>query len=45
MRALTYQGPKNDRVEAVPEPVLEFADDIVLRSRPPRFANRTCTRR
>ncbi len=31
MRALTYQGAKDVRVETVPDPVLQDADDIILR--------------
>lgn len=31
MRALTYQGSKNVRVDSVPDPVLTAADDILLR--------------
>lgn len=31
MKALTYQGSHDVRVESVPDPVLEEADDIVLR--------------
>lgn len=31
MRALTYQGSKNVRVETVADPVLEANDDIILR--------------
>lgn len=31
MRALTYQGSKNVRVESVPDPALVAADDILLR--------------
>jgi threonine dehydrogenase-like Zn-dependent dehydrogenase len=31
MKALTYQGSRDVRVENVPDPVLEEADDIVLR--------------
>jgi threonine dehydrogenase-like Zn-dependent dehydrogenase len=31
MRALTYQGSKDVRVETVPDPILEAADDIILR--------------
>ncbi|WP_439519288.1 zinc-dependent alcohol dehydrogenase [Hydrogenophaga sp.] len=31
MKALTYQGSHDVRVETVPDPVLEEADDIVLR--------------
>jgi threonine dehydrogenase-like Zn-dependent dehydrogenase len=31
MRALTYQGSKDVRVETVPDPILEASDDIILR--------------
>lgn len=31
MRALTYQGSKDVRVETVPDPIMEAADDIILR--------------
>lgn len=31
MRALTYHGPHKVRVETVPDPVLQEADDIILR--------------
>ncbi|GGB95800.1 glutathione-dependent formaldehyde dehydrogenase [Oxalicibacterium flavum] len=31
MRALTYQGSKDVRVETVPDPVIEQPDDIILR--------------
>ncbi|MGV3636475.1 MAG: zinc-dependent alcohol dehydrogenase [Flavobacteriales bacterium] len=31
MRALTYHGAKDVRVETVPDPILEEADDIILR--------------
>ena len=31
MRALTYQGSKDVRVETVPDPVLQADDDILLR--------------
>ena len=31
MKALTYQGAKDVRVENVPDPILEASDDIVLR--------------
>src|SRR5690606_39196609 len=31
MRALTYQGSKDVRVERVPDPVIEQPDDIILR--------------
>jgi threonine dehydrogenase-like Zn-dependent dehydrogenase len=31
MKALTYQGAKKVRVESVPDPVLQQADDIILR--------------
>ena len=31
MRALTYQGTKDVRVETVPDPVLTAKDDLVLR--------------
>lgn len=31
MKALTYQGAKDVRVETVPDPVLEASDDVVLR--------------
>jgi len=31
MRALTFQGSKDVRVETVPDPILEAADDIILR--------------
>jgi threonine dehydrogenase-like Zn-dependent dehydrogenase len=31
MRALTYQGAHNVRVETVPDPILEKSDDIILR--------------
>ena len=31
MKALTYQGAKNVRVETVPDPVLAADDDIILR--------------
>lgn len=31
MKALTYQGSRDVRVETVPDPVIEEADDIVLR--------------
>ncbi|KFN49477.1 zinc-dependent alcohol dehydrogenase [Arenimonas composti] len=31
MRALTYQGAKDVRVETVPDPTIEAADDIILR--------------
>jgi threonine dehydrogenase-like Zn-dependent dehydrogenase len=31
MKALTYQGAKDVRVESVPDPVIQSADDIILR--------------
>lgn len=31
MRALTYQGHEDVRVETVPDPVLQAADDVILR--------------
>jgi len=31
MKALTYHGPHKVRVETVPDPVLQEADDIILR--------------
>ena len=31
MRALTYHGSKDVRVETVPDPVLQNGDDIVVR--------------
>ena len=31
MKALTYQGAKNVRVESVPDPTLLANDDIILR--------------
>ncbi len=31
MQALTYHGSKDVRVERVPDPVLQEADDIILR--------------
>jgi threonine dehydrogenase-like Zn-dependent dehydrogenase len=31
MKALTYQGARNVRVETVADPVLAAADDVVLR--------------
>ena len=31
MKALTYQGAKDVRVETVPDPVIEQSDDIILR--------------
>ncbi|MET1116662.1 MAG: zinc-dependent alcohol dehydrogenase [Comamonas sp.] len=31
MKALTYQGAKDVRVETVPDPILENSDDLVLR--------------
>lgn len=31
MKALTYHGPHNVRVENVPDPVIEQPDDIILR--------------
>jgi len=31
MRALTYQGSKDVRVETVPDPVIEQPDDVILR--------------
>jgi len=31
MKALTYHGPHNVRVESVPDPIIEQQDDIILR--------------
>ncbi|WP_124551814.1 zinc-dependent alcohol dehydrogenase [Methylophilus methylotrophus] len=31
MRALTYHGSKDVRVETVPDPVIQYADDVILR--------------
>lgn len=31
MRALTYHGSKDVRVESVPDPLLQEADDVILR--------------
>lgn len=31
MKALTYHGPHNVKVETVPDPAIEQADDIILR--------------
>ena len=31
MRAMTYQGAHDVRVETVPDPILEAPDDIILR--------------
>lgn len=31
MKALTYHGPHSVRVETVPDPIIEHADDIILR--------------
>ena len=31
MRALTYHGTKDVRVETVPDPVLQNVDDVILR--------------
>ena len=31
MRALTYHGAKDIRVESMPDPILSEADDIILR--------------
>ncbi|CCJ78497.1 Uncharacterized zinc-type alcohol dehydrogenase-like protein ybdR [Cronobacter muytjensii 530] len=31
MKALTYHGPHNVKVENVPDPIIEAQDDIILR--------------
>ena len=31
MRALTYHGTRDVRVESVPDPVIQEADDVILR--------------
>ena len=41
MRALTYHGAKDVRVDNVPDPKIQAKDDIILKSLLPPFVART----
>ena len=38
MRALTYHGARDVRVESVPDPVIQEPDDVILRVTATAFA-------
>lgn len=43
MRALTYHGSHNVKVDTVPDPIIQEPDDIILRVTATAIAARTCT--